>query len=42
MEPADVAAVVALKEVKPSTFGALRKLLGIINHYRHNKRIFVD
>ena len=40
MDPADVAAVLALKEAKPSTFGALRKLLGIINYYRHNIKDF--
>ena len=34
MDPADEAAVLALKEAKPSTVGALRKLLGIISYYR--------
>ena len=40
MDPADVAAVLALKEARPSTFGALRKLLGITNYYRHNIKDF--
>lgn len=34
MDPADVAAVAALKETKPRTVGALRKLLGFISYYR--------
>ena len=34
MDAADVVAVVALKGAKPSTVGALRKLLGIISYYR--------
>lgn len=33
MDPDDVAAVLAMKEAKPSTVGALRKLLGVISYY---------
>ena len=40
MDPADVAAVAALKETKPQTIGALRKLLGFISYYRNYIRDF--
>lgn len=40
MGSADAAALVALEEAKPSTFGALRKLLAIINYHRHNIKDF--
>jgi len=40
MDPADVAATAALKETKPQTIGALRKLLGFISYYRNYIRDF--
>ena len=40
IDPADVAAVVALRETKPRTVGALRKLLGVISYYHQYIRDF--